>query len=206
MEMAQYDAYFDYLMRRSAAGALYRHAVLYPRIARRLTGRTLDVGCGIGDFLRYRPQTVGVDVNPRTVEYCRNQGLDAHCMEPDRLPFADGDFQSVLLDNVLEHIAEPGPLLTEIQRVLGPHGRVLIGVPGIRGWERDPDHKVRYDEFALTKTLRSHGFEVAETFHTPLWRWQWLSRKLPQYCLFMLFAVAPQPPPRRASAASQFPV
>ena len=109
--MADQDQYFDYLMQRSRLGSLYRRHVLYPRLVRRLRGRMLDVGCGIGDMLAFRPDSVGVDINQRTVEYCRQRGLTAHRMDVDRLPFDDGTFDSVLLDNVLEHIAEPAALL-----------------------------------------------------------------------------------------------
>ena len=84
-----YEEYYRHLAGRSWRGALYRRYWLYRRICKRLRGATLDLGCGIGDMLRYRPGTVGVDVNPRTVDFCRQQGLPAHQMELDVLPFGD---------------------------------------------------------------------------------------------------------------------
>ena len=54
------DQYFNYLKGRTRLGAWYRAHVLYPKLTRRLFGRTLDVGCGIGDMLSYRTDTVGV--------------------------------------------------------------------------------------------------------------------------------------------------
>lgn len=192
--MTAFDAYAEYLMRRSRLGGAYRRCVLYPRLGRRLRGQALDVGCGIGDFLRYRPQTVGVDINPHTVAYCHERGLDARLMAPDALPFDDASFDSALMDNVLEHIADPAPLLRELHRVLRGRGRLLVGVPGRLGWDSDPDHKLRYDESLLKSTLESAGFECLETFYTPLWRCEWLSRRLRQYCLFGLFRRAAPPP------------
>src|SRR5437899_2599813 len=103
--MTSDDHYFEYLQTRSALALSYRRWWLYPRLARRLEGLTLDIGCGIGDMLAFRPNTVGVDVNIRLVEHCRSLGFDACLMQPDVLPFEDGHFDSVLLDNVLEHIA-----------------------------------------------------------------------------------------------------
>jgi SAM-dependent methyltransferase len=181
------ESYAEYLMRRSRLGGLYRRHVLYPRICRRLRGRTLDVGCGLGDLLRFRPDTVGVDVNEHTVAYCRSRGLDARLMEPGVLPFEDASFDSALMDNVLEHIAEPASLLRELHRVLRPDGRMLVGVPGELGWDCDSDHKVRYDEASLDRTLAAGDFKLAELFHTPLWRSAWLSRHLRQYCIFALY-------------------
>jgi len=188
--MTASERYGAYLMRRTRLGSVYRRHYLYPRIARRLRGRTLDVGCGIGDFLQFRPGTVGVDINAHTVAYCKARGLDARTMEPDLLPFEDAGFDSALLDNVLEHVAEPLALLRELRRVLRPAGRVLIGVPGLRGWDCDPDHKVRYDEASLGAALRACDFDLVEMFHTPLWRSAWLSRHLRQYCIFGLYRAA----------------
>ena len=185
--MTASELYGAYLMRRSRLGSLYRRHFLYPRIARRLRGRTLDIGCGIGDFLQFRPGTVGVDVNAHTVAYCKARGLDARLMEPDVLPFEGASFDSALLDNVLEHIAEPAALLGEVRRVLRPDGRLLIGVPGELGWDSDHDHKVRYDEASLGAALQAAGFAPVETFHVPLWRSAWLSRHLRQYCIFGLY-------------------
>jgi len=178
--------YFAYLRRRSRLGWLYRHFFLYPRLVRHLSGRVLDVGCGIGDFLAYRPGTVGVDINPHAVEWCRQQGFDSRVMEPDRLPFEDGGFDAVVLDNVLEHLAEPGPLLAEIRRVLVPGGRLLVGVPGARGYAADPDHKVFYGEAELERALGAAGFVLRTMLHAP-WRSRWLAESLPQYCLYGVF-------------------
>ena len=185
--MTAAEAYGEYLMRRSRLGGVYRRQFLYPRICDRLRGLTLDVGCGIGDFLRFRPGTVGVDVNPHTVAYCQSRGLEARLMEPDVLPFGDASFDSALMDNVLEHIAAPGALLRELRRVLRPGGLLLIGVPGVLGWACDSDHKVHYDERSLDATLRAGDFSPVGTFYAPLWRSAWLSRHLRQYCVFGLF-------------------
>lgn len=185
--MAEHDEYFEYLKRRSRLGAVYRRIWLYPRLARRLTGRALDVGCGIGDLLMYRGNTVGVDINPRTVAFCNALGATAVVMQPDQLPFAAAAFDSVLMDNVLEHIPQPERLLSEVHRVLRPQGRLLVGVPGARGWASDPDHKVFYDEEKLLACMEAAGFGSVECFYTPLWRSAWLGRSLRQYCLYGLF-------------------
>jgi SAM-dependent methyltransferase len=185
--MTDAQKYSEYLLQRSRLGAFYRRKLLYPKICQRLIGHTLDVGCGIGDFLGFRPDTVGVDINPHTVAYCKALGLDALVMEPDVLPFEDASFESALLDNVLEHIAQPDALLRELRRVLRPQGLLLIGVPGVLGWDSDPDHKVRYDEGSLVKALRTHDLAPVEIFHAPLWQSAWLSRRVRQYCLFGLF-------------------
>lgn len=184
--MAEHGEYFDYLATRSSRGLLYRRWWLYPRLCRHLTGRVLDVGCGLGDLLAYRPGTVGVDVNAHTVAWCRKNNLDAHVMQPDVLPFPVSSFDGVVLDNVLEHLADPEPLLGEIRRVLAPSGRIVVGVPGIRGFERDDDHKVFYDEAALCGLLARFGFVPRRLFHMPF-GWRFLETRMSQYCLYGVF-------------------
>jgi len=181
--------YFDYLRSRSRLGLLYRRLMLYPRLARHVSGRVLDVGCGIGDFLEFRPGTVGVDVNPHAVEWCRRRGLECRLMEADHLPFPDGGFDGVMLDNVLEHLTAPEPLLDEIRRVLEPGGRLLVGVPGLRGYECDRDHKVYYDEAGLKRVVSDAGFSLKRIFYTPF-RSAWVAARLPQFCLYGVFESA----------------
>lgn len=185
--MSSHGQYFDYLMHRSRLGEIYRKYWLYPRLSKYMIGTALDIGCGIGDMLAFRPGTVGVDVNAHTVEYCRQRGFEAHLMQPDVLPFESGKFDSVLLDNVLEHIAQPEALLQDVRRVMVLDGRLLVGVPGIRGWESDTDHKVFYDEEKLQECIERNGFTHVKTIHAPLWRSAWLAAHVRQYCIYSIF-------------------
>lgn len=184
--MTDYDDYFDYLRRRKRAGLWYRDLWLYPRIRGQLSGTVLDVGCGIGDFVRHRPGTLGVDVNPKAVAFCRSQGLPVQLMQPDRLPFGDREFDGVVLDNVLEHLEQPAPLLAEIHRVLAIGGRLVVGVPGQRGFDSDSDHKRHYPETALIDTVRGAGFELSRLFHQPF-RSQLLDRHFRYYAIYGVF-------------------
>lgn len=185
--MTSNNEYFEYLKRRSRLGAFYRKYWLYPQLSKRLAGRTLDLGCGIGDMLSYRRNTVGVDINPLTVEFCKARGNEAYLMVSNTLPFRAMEFNSVLMDNVLEHLAEPVPLLAEVRRVLSVKGRLLIGVPGIKGWQSDPDHKIQYAEDDLLALVEPLGFRHLETFHTPLFQSDWLNRNVRQYCIYACF-------------------
>ena len=45
--------YFDWLMTRSLKGYFYRRIFLYPKLKRLLMYPAADVGCGIGDFLKF---------------------------------------------------------------------------------------------------------------------------------------------------------
>ena len=181
-----YNDYFSYLKKRGRLGYIYRQYWLYPTICHSLNGKVLDVGCGIGDFLRYRPNTQGVDVNPKTVEYCKERGLDVQLMELDRLPFESSSFDSVVLDNVLEHIENPESILKEIKRVLVDKGIFVVGVPGIKGYASDSDHKVFYSKEGLVEKLNNAGFSEINVFGMPL-DLDWLDNKMKQYSVFGVF-------------------
>lgn len=184
--MESYDTYFEYLKTRSRLALAYRRIWLYPRLARQMSGRVLDVGCGIGDMLRFLRDGVGVDINPRLVEYCRSQGLQAHQMSADHLPFTSGSFDAVTLDNVLEHIETPEPLLQEIGRVLRRGGRFVVGVPGSLGYALDSDHKRFYSETQLHARVQSAGFRHVKTLHSPF-RWGLLDSRLSWYAIYGVY-------------------
>lgn len=181
--------YFNYLRQRSGLGLIYRRLWLYPLLCRYLAGLALDVGCGIGDMLQFRKNSIGVDINPYNIDWCRKKGLKAYLMENNQLPFEDGAFRSALVDNVLEHIIEPKDLLNEIHRVLTKKGRLIVGVPGRQGYAKDTDHKVFYDESLLMEKLSSARFSLIKMLYTPF-RSSLMEKRMPQYCLYGVFEKA----------------
>ena len=120
------------------------------------------------------------------VEWCRSQGYFAEIMEVDKLPYGNGSYDSVIMDNVLEHIENPELILTEVYRVLVNEGIFLVGVPGSLGYTRDIDHKVFYSKDKLVNTLNKFGFIEKKIFAMPL-NLKWLDKRLSQYCLYGVF-------------------
>ncbi len=179
--------YHKYLLKKSWRGDLYRKFALYPAISKRLVGKALDVGCGIGNFLAFRPNTVGIDVNEYNVNYCKERGFpESYLVGEEPWPFQDSTFDSAILDNVLEHLTEPLPLLNQIKKVLRKNGRLVIGVPGPAGFAYDSDHKIFYSDESLETLMNSIGFKRVESFHMPV-RSKFLENKMRQYCYFSVF-------------------
>ena len=158
--------YFNYLNNRSKFGYFYRKHILYPKIYRCLTGKILDIGCGVGDFLKLYNDVIGVDINKDCVNYCKQNGLNAELMPVNIIPFNDKTFNSIVLDNVLEHIENPSILISEIKRILMPNGLLVIGVPCEKGYKYDNDHKVFYNLHDL-ENLFSNLFTLEKHFYTP---------------------------------------
>jgi SAM-dependent methyltransferase len=155
-------------------------------LKKKLKGKVLDVGCGIGDFLKFMPSAVGVDINPFVVEYCRQRGLTAYLIEKFPYPFDDKIFDSAVLDNVLEHLDDPIPTIKEIYRLLKDGGKLIVGVPGRKGFASDDDHQKFYDEFVLIDLFVNNKFHGKEIFYSPF-KSRFLDEYARMYCTYAVF-------------------
>lgn len=114
---------------------------------------TLDLGCGSGknramleaNGNRY----VGVDVQAFS-------GPDVQATAT-MLPFADGTFDFVICDSVLEHVHDPWAVCAELFRVLKPGGRGLFVVPFIYKNHGAPFDFFRYTKSGLHTLLRPYA-------------------------------------------------
>lgn len=102
-----------------------------------------DVGCGTGYMVTYPLLTdghdvYGIDLDLRSVEYgrqiLRDAGLPEERLIIEPLEHFDGDFDVIILSEVLEHQRNPLPLLETIAAKLQPGGSLLVTVPNGYGW------------------------------------------------------------------------
>jgi len=96
--------------------------------------RVLDVGCGLGayvaNFARFTDEAYGMDVDPPRVREGRRRGVDRLLLAAaETLPFADGSFDVIVLNEVIEHVRDDRATLREALRVLRPGGSVVIYAP-----------------------------------------------------------------------------
>lgn len=71
-------------------------------------------------------------------------------------------FYTILLSDVLEHIAEPKQLLQELNRLLKPNGKIIIMVPFMYRLHEEPHDYYRYSEHGLRHLLSTSNFAIAE--------------------------------------------
>lgn len=190
----QQEAYCEYLQKRTLIGTIYHQRFLFPRICSFLHGNILDFGCGIGEFLKFRSDAVGVDINEYNVDFCKSMGLNAFVLKDDgKTPFESSSFTGVVMDNVIEHISldKVDSCVAEVKRLLIPGGILVIGIPGMKGYAMDDDHQVFYTETSLNVLLQRHGFRRKSSFYMPL-PWTFLSQYLSQYCIYVVFQVGTQ--------------
>lgn len=152
-----------------------------------LTGRLLsgmsllDVGCGWAQCLLYFAgrgmDCYGFDPAPEAVSYGVSKGLNLRHAGMDKMDvFESRSFDVVMLNNVLEHLAAPEVVVTEIrQRVLRPGGMIIIDVPNEfnvfqtvgrdvhclpEWWVAPPAHLNYFSRDTLQGLLEGCGYEV----------------------------------------------
>jgi SAM-dependent methyltransferase len=124
------------------------------------TGRLVDLGCGtVPLYSAYADLVTDVTcVDLGGTQHARH--LDVECDLNEPLPFADQAFDTVVLSDVLEHIAGPELLWSEMARILAPAGKILMNVPFYYWIHAGPYDFYRYTEFALRRFVQSSGLEL----------------------------------------------
>lgn len=100
-------------------------------------GDLIDIGCGRGRILKLlgsrAHRAVGVDIDADARQFARAELLLAgieNCSlrhgDMVDLPFADGEFDTVILDDVLGDAQQPMVAIGEASRILKPGGRLLL--------------------------------------------------------------------------------
>jgi SAM-dependent methyltransferase len=142
--------------------------------------RVLDLGAGDGTFtaelVEAGADAVGAEVAEAAVKRARasHPKLDFRLIPIDGpLPFRDFAFDVVWASEVIEHVADTARWLSEVRRVLGPRGKLLLTTPNhprplllAHGLEHysEPlsDHLHLYTRRSLATLLEEFGFEPVE--------------------------------------------
>jgi SAM-dependent methyltransferase len=75
----------------------------------------------------------------------------------DEIPVADGHFDTVLMTELVEHLADPEAVLFEVQRVLRPGGTVVATMPFLFPVHGDPDDYQRWTPEKLRAAFAEAG-------------------------------------------------
>lgn len=135
------------------------------RCANRVGGRLLDVGCGQKPYQEMFTVSAYVGVEIDSPEN-RKYKLADQFYDGRHLPFADREFDTILCNQVLEHVFEPDEFVAELLRVLKPGGTLLLTVPFVWDEHEQPFDYARYSSFGLRHLLTKHGFVVEEQVKT----------------------------------------
>lgn len=139
----------------------------------RLGHRVLEVGAGLGAITaRYEQghEVVANDVSPACVRALRERFAEHPNVRVEdrdlRTLVLDEGFDSVLMVNVLEHIADDAGALRELSRLLVPGGNVVAYVPALNGLYGARDERIghyrRYSVWRLREVFLAAGLEPVE--------------------------------------------
>jgi 2-polyprenyl-3-methyl-5-hydroxy-6-metoxy-1,4-benzoquinol methylase len=142
--------------------------------------RVLDIGCGDGRFLEllrdFGPdawQLVGIDFDASAVAQCRDKGFEAHESRIEDFSGRAGEFDAVIMLQLIEHVENPSITCRRVFELLRPGGHFIVETPNTAGLDfrffnrsywghyHFPRHWNLFSTESLTRTLERHGFEIA---------------------------------------------
>lgn len=130
-------------------------------LANEISGITVDIGCGTKPYekLFAVSKYIGLDLQQsiHDVKYFADIFYDGNI-----LPIKNDSVDSIVTNQVFEHVFEPEQFLSEIGKTLKIDGKLLITVPFIWDEHEKPVDFARYTSFGIKYLLQKHGFEILE--------------------------------------------
>ena len=136
--------------------------------------RLLDVGCGSSRIIG-SGRMVGLDIVLAKLRYARRYGNPLVHGSIFELPFKDSAFDCVICSEVIEHVPADDRVFSELERVLEPGGRLVLGTPDYDRWRwramewlygrlapggYADEHITHYSRSNLTAYLKARGFTI----------------------------------------------
>jgi len=154
-------------------------------------GRLLDVGCGLGYFLKAMAgfdtwEAYGYEVSPAAVRYARETlgHTNVRCGRPEEAEFPPGSIDIITMWDVMEHFLQPDPLLRRCHALLRVGGicfiytpnvhlqfvrarvlRLLLGMRHGVAYLQARDHLHHYSTSSIRRLLERNGFSHVEYIH-----------------------------------------
>jgi SAM-dependent methyltransferase len=126
-------------------------------------GVILDLGCGFVPLYEVYRERVSETV---CVDWAKTLHTNSHVDHVadlnQPLPIESSSFDTILMTDVLEHIAEPGRLMAEVARLLRPRGKLILTVPFLYWLHEEPHDYYRYTRFALERFCTANGLTILE--------------------------------------------
>ena len=128
----------------------------------KLNGKLLDIGCGTKPY-----ETLCKNVNKYIGLEIDDEGNRQHRFadifyDGKTIPCEDKEFDSILSNQVFEHVFNPNEFLKEVNRVTKMGGVFLMTVPFVWDEHEQPYDYARYSSFGLNHILTENGFEIIE--------------------------------------------
>jgi len=130
-------------------------------LSHHIYGETLDVGCGKKPYQNLFSCSSYIGLEYDTPQNRKSKNAEFF-YDGKNFPFSDSKFDSIICNEVLEHVFNPDEFLSEIIRVLKPNGKMLMTVPFVWDEHEQPHDYARYSSFGLKYLLEKNSFEILE--------------------------------------------
>jgi SAM-dependent methyltransferase len=119
-------------------------------------GNVLNAGAGNRDL---SPLVSGKVYNQDIPTGLHNANI--HIYSPlHKIPMADGFFDAIICNAVLEHVENPEEVMEEFKRVCKPGGYLILCIPFLQPEHKDPTDFQRYTVDGLRRLIERHDFAV----------------------------------------------
>lgn len=158
----------------------------------------LDYGCGAGvsllELAAIGADAYGIEADPNVRQVVDQLKLRIHIGMIDDAPYQEGQFDLIILNQVIEHLPDPAAILEKLRRLLKPGGRFALSFPNAgsvyarqfgRRWINwhIPYHLHHFNAKSMRLFFERNGWKVLST------------RTLtPNLWTFLQFKVAPEVP------------
>lgn len=140
----------------------------------RKTLSVLDVGCGLGEFVkicsREKHKVVGIEITKEIVEHLNREGYEVYQKTLNELGKTQPSCDWVACLNVLEHVNNPLSAIKTLADLVKPKGYLAIEVPNgdaiakygenAYGLHVDKEHLNYFRADQLIRILNKHGFRL----------------------------------------------
>ena len=142
------------------------------------TGKLLDIGCGVGDFLHTAEshgwQCTGVEPSEEAKAIARQRTQAKLLSSEDQEQLPDASFDVITLWHVLEHVDDLRWQVAHLQRLIKPNGRIVIAVPNYKSYDGQfykehwaaydvPRHLSHFNRTTLAKILKTKDLKLVKT-------------------------------------------
>jgi len=126
-----------------------------------LNGILLDIGCGTKPYesICSVDRYIGLEIDDGA---SRQHSYADLFYDGDIIPMEDKSCDSLLSNQVFEHVFNPNKFLSEINRVMKIDGYMLMSVPFVWDEHEQPYDYARYSSYGMRYILKEHGFDIVE--------------------------------------------
>lgn len=137
--------------------------------------RVLDIGCGVCENLGYFNdlgcEVYGVEADNNVKAIVEAHGFNVAIGLFDAANYESDFFDFVIMDQVIEHLANPKLVLVEIRRILKGGGKLVFTTPNSEGWGANtfgrkwinwhvPYHRHHFTKKSARVLAKQTGFKV----------------------------------------------